>query len=141
MLFPRGETHQRLACPVRNSHRGLRRLPPRSLHVATLSPFPSTPPLLCPAASTAAVSSPHRPKKRTFQTIIHLAASTGAPSRPAYWHRGIGYDYAFADVVGENVVSKETRMWTYLFVRKAGSGWTLDHNRRRSRNGNCNNGH
>lgn len=34
------------------------------------------------------------------------AASTGAPSRPAYWHRGIGYDYAFADVVGENVVRK-----------------------------------
>ncbi|CAM9804617.1 unnamed protein product, partial [Scytosiphon promiscuus] len=35
------------------------------------------------------------------------AASTGAPSRPAYWHRGIGYDYAFADVVGENVAKHE----------------------------------
>lgn len=36
--------------------------------------------------------------------VTGLASSTGAPSRPAYWHRGIGYDYAFADVVGENVV-------------------------------------
>ena len=33
------------------------------------------------------------------------AASTGAPSRPTYRHRGIGFDYAFADVVGENLVS------------------------------------
>lgn len=39
-----------------------------------------------------------------FEIMMRPAASTGAPSRPAYWHRGIGYDYAFADVVGENVV-------------------------------------
>lgn len=95
--------------------------------------------LLHPAASAAALPAPRRPEKYAFETIIHPAASTGAPSRPAYWHRGIGYDYAFADVVGENVVRKQRRMWTYLFFRKAGSGWTSDHNRRRSKSGSCHN--
>lgn len=53
---------------------------------------------------------PRARRARRFQTktdskiMICSAASTGAPSRPAYRHRGIGYDYAFADVVGQNVV-------------------------------------
>lgn len=46
------------------------------------------------------------PHPRLFDRhVCGVAASTGAASRPAYKHRGIGYDYAFADAVGENVVS------------------------------------
>ncbi|CAM9188184.1 unnamed protein product, partial [Discosporangium mesarthrocarpum] len=34
-------------------------------------------------------------------------ASTGAPRHPSFRHRGVGYDYAFADVVGENLALHE----------------------------------
>lgn len=59
----------------------------------------SIPPLLNPR-----IPRPPLSIENGFEFMMCPAASTGAPSRPAYWHRGIGYDYAFADVVGENVV-------------------------------------
>lgn len=42
--------------------------------------------------------------ERLQRLIVIPAAATGSVSRPSFRHKGIGYDYAFADVVGENVV-------------------------------------